>query len=233
MTAKEVQREAGHLFINAHVNTIKRSLRRSGIITHRPIQAPSLTSKIMKRRRIWADNLSNWSGVIFSDETAIQIQSSTSIFVRRRETDKIRTDHVRNRRCFHQKVMFLGSITSHGSGKIIPVEGNINSTKYISILASQLLPFLGDNVERFIFQKDNAPCHKANEVSKFFSNHGIFVLDWPPFSPDMNCIENVWGKLKEKVCKHSILNREWLIMFGTMMMNSMIFVNKLFHVCRA
>ena len=51
----------------------------------------------------------------------------------------------------------------------------------------------------------------ANEVSRFFSNHGIFVLDWPPFSPDMNCIENVWGKLKEKVCKHSILNREKLI----------------------
>ena len=170
----------------------------------------------MKRRRIWADNLSNWSGedwsgVIFSDETAIQIQSSTSIFVRRRETDKIRTDHVRNRRCFHQKVMFWGFITSHGPGKIIPVEGNINSTKYISILTSQLLPFLGDNEERFIFQQDNAPCHKANEVSRLFSNHGIFVLDWPPFSPDMNCIENVWGKLKEKVCKHSILNREELI----------------------
>ena len=27
----------------------------------------------------------------------------------------------------------------------------------------------------------------------------------------MNCIENVWGKLKEKVCEHSILNREELI----------------------
>ena len=127
----------------------------------------------MKRRRIWAiicligqEKIDLES--IFSDDTAIQIQSSTSVFVRRRETNKIRTDNVRNRRCFHQKVMFWGFITSHGRGKIVPVEGNINLTKYISILTSQLLPFLGDNEERFIFQQNNAPCHKANEVPDSF-----------------------------------------------------------------
>lgn len=32
-------------------------------------------------------------------------------------------------------------------------------------------------------------------------DNGVEILDWPPYSPDLNPIENVWSLLKERICK--------------------------------
>ena len=47
------------------------------------------------------------------------------------------------------------------------------------------------------FMQDNAPIHTAKKVSKWFEDHGIPVLDWAPYSPDLNPIEHVWARIKE------------------------------------
>lgn len=31
--------------------------------------------------------------------------------------------------------------------------------------------------------------------------HGVTILDWPPYSPDLNPIENIWKILKENIYK--------------------------------
>ena len=49
-----------------------------------------------------------------------------------------------------------------------------------------------------IFMQDNEPCHKAKTV-KFLEEEGIAVMKWPPQSPDMNPIENVWKSLERKL----------------------------------
>ena len=53
-----------------------------------------------------------------------------------------------------------------------------------------------------IFMQDNAPIHTAKKVAKWFEDHGIPLLDWAPYSPDLNPIEHVWARMKQWIHEH-------------------------------
>ena len=44
---------------------------------------------------------------------------------------------------------------------------------------------------------DNAPAHRP--VTTWLKDQGVDVMNWPPYSPDLNPIENLWGHLKMTV----------------------------------
>lgn len=56
-----------------------------------------------------------------------------------------------------------------------------------------------------IFLQDNAPTHTArivqNWLQEWARDNDIELVDWPPYSPDLNPIENLWKLLKEGICK--------------------------------
>ena len=100
-------------------------------------------------------------------------------------------------------VMFWGCFSKHGFGPIVNVEGSMNATQYIEFIRDYLLPEL--EVAKQLFEgdwrimQDNAPCHRAKRVKDFLMQNGVEFIDWPPYSPDLNPIENIWAWMKRKL----------------------------------
>jgi hypothetical protein len=53
-----------------------------------------------------------------------------------------------------------------------------------------------------VYQQDNASPHNAGTSRAWFHNHGVDVIDFPPWSSDLNPIELLWNDLKRRVYAH-------------------------------
>ena len=88
----------------------------------------------------------------------------------------------------------------------------MNSDKYIEILKIHLLKLIDINKDKnLLFQQDNAPCHTSLSSVRFFAENKIEVMYWPPNSPDLNPIENIWNILKRRIGNVIIKNKNELI----------------------
>jgi hypothetical protein len=86
---------------------------------------------------------------------------------------------------------------------------NITGKEYQSVLEKTLLPgatkiFASQGISTWQLMQDNDPSHSCatGVVQRWNSVHGssVSVLpDWPPHSPDLNPIENLWGWVQERV----------------------------------
>lgn len=58
--------------------------------------------------------------------------------------------------------------------------------------------------------QDNAPCHTAKKVKTFLDEEEVETMRWPPQSPDLNPIENIWKIVGERAQLQCSKNQEEL-----------------------
>lgn len=92
--------------------------------------------------------------------------------------------------------MFWGAFGHEGRTELVAFDSRVNG-EVIRGLYERVLPSLiqpGD-----IFMHDNAPVHTARIVKQLLDELRIEIMIWPPYSPDLNPIENLWALMKEAI----------------------------------
>jgi hypothetical protein len=88
---------------------------------------------------------------------------------------------------------------------IIPKGGRMNQHRYIETCKKYFVPFYRRMKRKYgkdvVIQEDNAPWHTAKSVQKFWKDLKIPRLSWPPQSPDLSPIENLWAYIKRLISK--------------------------------
>lgn len=217
-TARQLQATVGGRIAQVSISTVKRSLRVSGRVAYRPVKAPALTPSQMAVRLHWAQahqfwTVRQWQRVIFSDESAFDVCPARSKFVRRSPAAPIKAVHTAQHRPYLQRVMVWGCFCYSGPGPIVAIAGTMRQANYLSTLQEHLFPQIAQwyGTRPCVFQQDNAPCHKARKVAEFLEKQRFSVLEWPPYSPDLSPIENLWAIVKQKVHLQPVKTKEELL----------------------
>ncbi|GFV51823.1 transposable element Tcb1 transposase [Trichonephila clavipes] len=104
-------------------------------------------------------------------------------------------------------------MSSHGVGRLHIVRGTVKAMDYIEMLQNKLLTTARDLLgnQSWIFQDDNAPCHRAKVVQKWLEDHTVNRMNWLGQSPDLNSIESLWFKIGYEISKKKSSSKRELI----------------------
>ncbi len=107
-----------------------------------------------------------------------------------------------------RNVTLLASITAWGVGPCLAVEGPTTREVFEAYLERALAPSLSPGQ---VVVLDNLSAHKGGRVKEIVEGAGCELLYLPPYSPDLNPIEQAFSKVKGLLRKAQARTREALI----------------------
>jgi transposase len=142
--------------------------------------------------------------LVFVDEMGTNT-SLHSLYAWSKRGRRVHCSTPRNR---GKNTTLLASMSVEGMGPSLAVTGAVDAMVFEAYLEQVLLPHLRPGR---IVVMDNLSAHKAQRVKELIEEYGCEVLYLPPYSPDLNPIEEAFSKVKGLLRKVEARTREALV----------------------
>ncbi len=127
--------------------------------------------------------------IVWIDEAGVNLSMTTSYG--RAMSGERAVEHRPSTRT--AKTSLVGAITTKGLISLGSVEGSFNAARFLEWLVADVLPQLPPGTK---LVWDNVKFHSNAAVLAAVKAAGCTVLKMPPYSPDLNPIEECWSKVK-------------------------------------
>jgi transposase len=102
----------------------------------------------------------------------------------------------------------LSSMSLEGMGPSMAIEGSTNKEVFEAYVEYFLAPTLREGQ---VVVMDNLSAHKGERVRKLIEDRGCELLYLPPYSPDLNPIEEAFSKVKRSLRVSGARTKEALV----------------------
>jgi transposase len=142
--------------------------------------------------------------LVFIDESSVNT-GMTRLYGRSAIGERL-NDYVPDSRW--QATSILSSLRLNGTTECIVYEGSLTGDFFKVWLKDCLCPTLlkGD-----IVVMDNLSSHKVSGIKELIVQTGASIEYLPPYSPDLNPVENMWSKVKSFLRKSRERSKETLL----------------------
>ncbi|MCW3101274.1 MAG: transposase-like [Chthonomonadaceae bacterium] len=202
------------LQLNVSAHTIDRRLQEAELFGRVSLRKHAFDKEEMKKRLAFAEGYKSWTEkewerVLFADETIIEGfggSKSGRHWVRRGRglKEAFKSENITHTLSHPIQLNIWACFSASGLGYCHIHNQNLNGKYFTRILDDNLLAsadllFTESPRQQWWLLQDNAPSHRAGVAKTWLHNHGISCLDFPPYSPDLNPIENLWQHIEKRV----------------------------------
>jgi len=206
---------SAEIFDKADVTNVKRDTRCRILRTlgtfKKAVGKPPLNKGHMEKRLAWAtENIKiDFSKVIFTDESRMTLDGPDGWsrgWVSHGNTTPTR---LRRQQGGGGIMIWAGIVNDRVIGPFKVDDGvKLNSDNYCQLLERTFFQWYKSQKRIFkrdsVLMQDNAPSHAAKSTKEFLARKGFSgkkLMTWPPSSPDLNPIENLWSLVKRELYK--------------------------------
>ena len=205
-TPRRIRRKLG---IDASVDTIDRRLIVAGLPGRIARHVFQLTDDHKRQRLSFAHGYSRWTEddwcrIVFADVKTFRGKGrSGQVWVRRPVGAAANQAYSIAHKPHPASVPAWGCFSAAGPGYMAMFEGSLDAAGLRDIFRDYLLPTVkeqfGEGADWWLLHDNDPGRHKSQVLKTFMHNNYIRPLDFPPYSPDLNPIENLWADMDKRM----------------------------------